>query len=197
MSDTDWTPTDCPQCGAAAKHYDPCFQGCRNGYFTAYQRDSSGAWTPYAEPCRFCQGQGSFIYCPSCRDYFPYLRRLMSKETLLEDALDYIGQDARHLVMDSLFCTLHNTWATLAGNKPEEDAYWIARCLYDVRRMEGGAHFDNLSPENQQYWLDLGQSVMDLLPSYCSRVAARMDAARKLIELQAKVERTAWNAKKP
>jgi DnaJ-class molecular chaperone len=70
MSDTDWTPTDCPQCGASARYYPECFQGCTDGSFTAYKRDPlSGEWTPYQQPCETCQGQGRFVYCPTCRSY--------------------------------------------------------------------------------------------------------------------------------
>jgi hypothetical protein len=116
----------------------------------------------------------------------------MSKDTHIEEALDYLGQDARALVMDSIAVTLHNTWATLEANRPEEDAEWLARNLYDRLRRSGvHVHWDNLLPVERESWLDSARAVIELLPLFCGRIANRYDAARQAMEQIAKIERQA------
>jgi hypothetical protein len=109
----------------------------------------------------------------------------------LEKALGYLGQDARALAMDSLYCELHNTWATLEGNKPEEDAEWLARNLYDRQQMARLPHWDRAGDDVRGTWLRLAASVIELLPLYCGRIAHRYEAARNAMEVIAKAERVA------
>jgi DnaJ-class molecular chaperone len=69
--DEDWTPTDCPQCGASAKHYD-CWNCGGEGFHEVYELDPMWYEPGETEPCETCNGDGSWIFCPTCdRSYRP------------------------------------------------------------------------------------------------------------------------------
>jgi hypothetical protein len=109
----------------------------------------------------------------------------------LEKALDYLGQDARALAMDRLYCALHNTWATLESNRPEEDTEWLARNLYDRQGLSRLPQWDAAGDDVRGTWLRLAANVIELLPLYCGRIAHRYEAARNAMEVVARVERSA------
>lgn len=108
--------------------------------------------------------------------------------SLLEDALGFVTHKARHDVLDSLACYLHNTGYALQGNTEANDVEWFARRLWD-HNNRGNGRWD--LADDADTWRAIARVVVAALPDYQMRVAHRLIELSKVVRDIERAERSA------
>lgn len=111
-------------------------------------------------------------------------------ETQLEKSLDFLGHDHRHLILDSLFATFHNTWATLEGNTEQGDVEWLAERIWAKEHSHHTINiFRTMSLEEKGPYLDLAVLCLSCLPDIAARISNRWKIIRDVLETEMKADR--------
>ena len=86
-------------------------------------------------------------------------------------------RDARHGILDSIACNLHNKGYSIQGNTEESDCRWLARAMYcdhPTRFAHEPRDFDRLNENEQADWVRIAEIAVKCLPSLMSRIAHRV-----------------------
>jgi hypothetical protein len=112
----------------------------------------------------------------------------MSKrnETLLDDALDFIGREAQDLVLDAVYCSLFNKAGELEGNTAASDIEWFAQRIWERTRGNAFGNWNNLAEDTREFYREVARASLEALPVLMERIAARCrtqaQAVRTLLE---------------
>jgi len=118
----------------------------------------------------------------------------MKNEAMLEDALKFISQEARQMVIDAVYCELHNKGYELEGNTAESDLNWFARELWKTRHDDAPiSQWEALAADEKLRWLQLADSSLAVLPRLMERVSHRYIAYSKALHT---VLKQMWNEKR-
>lgn len=120
----------------------------------------------------------------------------MRGKTFLDDALDFCGQSERHKVADAIYCCLHNTGQTLAGNTQEDDVEWFARNLYEewISHRPGPPRWDAASPEHREMFHGVARTCIKVMPRLQERIASRLIDLSRVLRAIERAERAACKA---
>lgn len=117
------------------------------------------------------------------------------RDDLFSDALDYVSRESRYLIMDSLYCSLHNNGYQIEGNTAESDVEWFARNLFShLGKGRAQGHWDNFP--DKDYYRKLAVKTLECLPSLMFRIASRCIEHSKAINTILKAEQAAQNAER-
>lgn len=112
--------------------------------------------------------------------------------------------------LESALCILHNLGSHLVGNTQETDLEWLSRNLFewsnlgagDIKTVpwllsceefnylgltrqailgDGPRNWDNLTPEQQEAWQNLGRICLFILPRLAERIGHRYMEGAKVI----------------
>ncbi len=110
---------------------------------------------------------------------------------LMSEALDFVGAEARHLVMDAVYCALANSASDLEGNTAETDVNWFAFQIWGEARRDHNNHvWENvLSEDEREHWRTVARACLDRLPFLMSRMANRCRRAAEVANTLARAER--------
>ena len=125
------------------------------------------------------------------------MSKIDTRATFLEDALDFVGQKERYMVADALYCHLHNTGQSLAGNTAENDAEWMARTLYEewISHRPGPARWDKASDDHRELFSNLARCCLKMMPQLQMRIADRLIELSKVLQDIERAERAAHKKK--
>lgn len=113
---------------------------------------------------------------------------------ILEDALNFVSREARNLVIDAVYCELHNKGYELQGNTAESDLDWFAREIW--RSHHDGtppSQWEILKDDEKQRWLELADTSLRVLPRLMERMSHRYIAHSKALHL---ILKQTWKEKK-
>lgn len=79
----------------------------------------------------------------------------------------------RYLVLDSLFCQLHNKGYELQGNTEQSDFEWFAHILAGKIRHDTANVFERLPAETQEHYREIAKAALETIPALMSRISAR------------------------
>lgn len=118
--------------------------------------------------------------------------RSLKPGPLLERELDFVSREARTMVLDSLYCTLHNHANDLAGNTAETDLEWFAAKLWEWRTHKPGFHWEQvLTDEEREEWRETARVALEVLPLLMSKIESRCRAYAQAIQTLLAAERKA------
>jgi hypothetical protein len=109
----------------------------------------------------------------------------------LDDALDFVGRDARHKVVDAVYCVLFNAAGTLEGNTEKNDVEWLARRMYEINVRGVGTAWDYLEDDTKNEYLNMSKLAIQCLPLLTERIANRYRAYTDALHTLVKAEREA------
>lgn len=114
-----------------------------------------------------------------------------TNKTFIEDAMSYASQETRERVADALYCHLHNTGQTLAGNTQESDVEWFARIMWEDRDRRHGERWDNESETTKGLFREFAALAIKMMPRIQNRIASRLIELSKVMEDINRAEREA------
>jgi len=94
-------------------------------------------------------------------------------EETLVTGLEFSAGQAKHYILDSLACALHNEGYAIQGNREENDHKWLARAMWCARNGEASGVFDTLSDDSKEEWYKLARAAINALPGLMGRIAQR------------------------
>lgn len=106
------------------------------------------------------------------------MRETRLDTSFLDDALAECSRDAKHAVVDSLACHLHNDGYALEGNTEANDVEWFARNLYE-REAEPGP-WERATELAKRDYRSIARGVLAVLPQFQLRVAHRLITLSKV-----------------
>ena len=114
--------------------------------------------------------------------------------SMLDDAMQFASQDARHALADSLAAHLHNDGYSLEGITEANDVEWFARRIYEQRRgfFEHRA-WDLATKDDREAFCNIARAVISELPAYQLRVAHRLITLSKVVRDIERAERKQRN----
>jgi len=88
-------------------------------------------------------------------------------ESELAEPLGYVSKEARHRVLDSLACDLHNKGYFIERCKEENDIRWLAERMWGHfhAAVSQKANFDREEPEEQERWIGIARCAVSCIPS--------------------------------
>lgn len=106
----------------------------------------------------------------------------MSSHDKLFAGLDEVGKEARHLILDSLYCDIFNLSNDLTGNLAENDIHWLAREIWfrsDWAHDRG--RYDDLPESEREHWEEITRASITAMGMFMGRVADRCQAHAKVL----------------
>ncbi len=116
-----------------------------------------------------------------------------TEERLLDRAMEHVSREAREMMLDALYCRLHNRGHDLEGNTEKSDLEWFAQRLFNCLCTDQ-THWEQL-PEvgGRQSWMKMARVALELLPLLMSRIANRCivqsQAIRQLLDAERRADK--------
>lgn len=91
----------------------------------------------------------------------------------LAGPFDGLVRESKHLIVDSICCSLHNNGYGLQGNTAEYDEEWFARALWCHVNGEVPGLYDVQTDDVKEHWLKISKAAIETLPGLMGRIANR------------------------
>jgi uncharacterized protein YjgD (DUF1641 family) len=110
------------------------------------------------------------------------------REGDLNEALDFVSQEARHYVLDAVYGTLANAAGTLKGNTEKSDVEWFATRMYEC---DNGSRlrWDLLEEDQRENYRKNARLALQVLPLLTERIADRYRAYTDALNIVLRAER--------
>ena len=110
-------------------------------------------------------------------------------ETLLSEALHYLGYHEREMVLDSVHGALFNAAGDLEGNTEMRDVEWFSQMLH--ARVLGVPRWEHVAEADREHWREITRSVLEILPALMERIAHRCRVHAEVLRTLVQQERGA------
>lgn len=117
-----------------------------------------------------------------------------TRETFLEEAMKYASHEARHHVADALYCHLHNTGQSLAGNTQESDVEWFARIMWEQSGRKHGDRWEIELDAVKDNYRKFSALALGNMSKVQERIADRLIELSKVLQDIERAERAARKA---
>lgn len=109
----------------------------------------------------------------------------------LLDSLDFVSRDARHLVIDAVYCAIFNAAGDLEGNTEKSDVEWFARQIWQDVSGRVPGRWEGMTDDNKEFWRKVAKASLERLPYLMGRIAHRCRMYTQAINSLLKAERKA------
>lgn len=113
------------------------------------------------------------------------------KSFLSKELTDLLTSDAEYLLLDALYCKLHNDGYYLDGNTEVDDLKWFANKLFVFSKngLRADRDWEALGKDGQKEWFDLARTCLAVIPVLYERIANRMKVQAQVLKSLEKTSR--------
>lgn len=101
-----------------------------------------------------------------------------------DEMTEWLSQEGKRHVLDSLACVFHNEGYSLEGNTEHNDIAWLAnRLSYDLHDKD----LEKMSVEEKASMMRLAKACKDAIPALAERMAARYIRVSKAVRAMERI----------
>lgn len=101
---------------------------------------------------------------------------------MFDKLINYVGHYNREMLLDALYCELHNTGYEIDGNTEESDLEWFAQVIYTRATSHPNWRWEHESAEERERYHCMARTAVEQLPVLCERMSARLIRQSQLIK---------------
>lgn len=99
---------------------------------------------------------------------------------------EFVSQEAKSLVLDSLACVFHNEGFWLSGNTEDSDTAWLAD---RISKEINDTPLDRVSLERRQELMQVASAAKKCIPLLAERIASRYIRVSQAIRTSERIEK--------
>ena len=101
---------------------------------------------------------------------------------LFDKLLEYVGIYQKEMLLDALYCDLHNVGYEIEGNTAATDLEWFAQSIYERATRKARWAWENETEQERERYRLIAQTAIEELPWLCERMSARLIRQSQLIK---------------